>query len=131
MSLNAYLARLGIGHIETPSIDDLFAIHRRHVERVSWQSIDVFAGRPQPLGVEASMKLMASGRSGYCFHLNGAFAGLLRALGFVVHWHRAGVQRRRAAPVIDGFHVALTMEVESERWIVDVGLGDMPYEPCP
>lgn len=132
MSLvDTYLKRLEMVHPATASVEYLFEIHRRHVERVSWQSIDIFAGRPQPTAVKTAMKLIASGRSGYCFHLNGAFAGLLRELGFVVDWHRAGVQSHGRDPIIDGFHVGLSAEVEGERWVLDVGLGDMPWEPLP
>ena len=128
--VEAYLRRLGVA-ASPPSRDALFALHRRHVERVSWQSIDVFQGRTEPIGVEASMRLISAGRSGYCFHLNGGFGGLLTALGYDVKWHRAGVQSRGAPPVIDGFHVSLTVTLDGAGWVVDVGLGDMPWEPLP
>ena len=38
-------------------------------------------------------------------------------------------------PVIDSFHLGLTVHIQNDMqarpWIVDVGLGDMPYEPLP
>jgi arylamine N-acetyltransferase len=79
---------------------------------------------------------MLSNRSGYCFHLNGAFSVLLRSLGFRVHWHRAGVQPPGQEPRVNSFHLGLTVSLTNEqqseqRYIVDVGLGDMPYEPIP
>ncbi|MGR7000002.1 arylamine N-acetyltransferase [Yinghuangia aomiensis] len=43
----------------------------------------------------ASVARIVAGRGGYCFHLNGAFAELLKALGFPVTRHRAG----RPAPL--------------------------------
>ena len=76
-------------------------------------------------------------RSGYCFHLNGAFTALLRALGYKVYWHRAGVQPLGQEPRINSFHLGITVSLlneqlgEEERWLVDVGLGDMPWEPIP
>ena len=76
-------------------------------------------------------------RSGYCFHLNGAFSALLRALGYKAYWHRAGVQPLGQEPRINGFHLGITVSLlneqlgEEERWLVDVGLGDMPWEPIP
>jgi arylamine N-acetyltransferase len=79
---------------------------------------------------------MLGNRSGYCFHLNSAFSVLLRSLGFRVFWHRAGVQPLRQEPRIDSFHLGLTVSLmdenhQEQRYIVDVGLGNMPYEPIP
>ncbi|MGW8956539.1 arylamine N-acetyltransferase [Paenibacillus sp. NPDC055715] len=37
-----------------------------------------------------SVQLILQGRSGYCFHLNGAFSVLLHSLGYRVCLHRAG-----------------------------------------
>lgn len=39
-------------------------------------------------------------------------------------------------PRVNSFHLGVTVSLnneagESEAWIVDVGLGDMPYEPLP
>ena len=84
----------------------------------------------------ASIQLILNGRSGYCFHLNGAFSALLRSLGYNVSRHRGGVQPPGEQPRVSGFHMGLTVTLaneqgEDERWIIDVGLGDMPYEPLP
>jgi N-hydroxyarylamine O-acetyltransferase len=134
--IKAYLLRLGIPDIEPPTLPYLFRLHRAHVERISWQTVDIFAGSPVPIDPEHSVQLLTSGRSGYCFHLNGAFSTLLRSLGFKVNWHRAGVQPQGEAPRVNGFHLALTVIMPNDQqgeevWIVDAGLGDMPYEPIP
>ena len=131
----AYLKRLGMPGQEPASLDYLFELHKAHVERLSWQTIDIVAGKPASIDVKQSVELLISGRSGYCFHLNGAFSELLRSLGYRVYWHRAGVQRLDIEPNINGFHLGLTVELPEEnrgqRWIVDVGLGDIPFEPIP
>jgi arylamine N-acetyltransferase len=134
--IKAYLRRIGVGEIRPPSLEFLAELHRAHVSAVSWQTVDIVAGRPAPIDLDASVRLMLSGRSGYCFHLNGAFSVLLRSLGFRVSWHRAGVQPPGQAPGISGFHLGLTVGLTDEqgrqqRYIVDVGLGDMPFEPIP
>jgi arylamine N-acetyltransferase len=126
-----YLHRIGIKQLEQPSIEYLFELHKAHVERISWQTIDIFYGKPRSIDIDTSIDLILNGRSGYCFHLNGAFSQLLHTLGFSVHLHRAGVQPHGAHPVVDSYHLGLTVEINNERWIVDVGLGDMPYEPLP
>jgi len=135
--LRGYLNRLGLIDIEKPTLPYLFRLHRAHVEQLSWQSVDIFAGRPASIDPRQSLELILNGRSGYCFHLNGAFSMLLRALGYDVSWHRAGVQPMGETPRVNGFHLALTVTVpdndqsQTTRWIIDAGLGDMPYEPLP
>lgn len=134
--VRGYLNRLGLSDIEKPTLSYLFQLHRAHVERLSWQSIDIFAGRPASIDPRQSLQLILNGRSGYCFHLNGAFSMLLRTLGYDVSWHKAGVQPLGEKPRVNGFHLALTVtlrneRLEEERWIVDAGLGDMPYDPLP
>ncbi|MFC5702596.1 arylamine N-acetyltransferase [Cohnella faecalis] len=134
---SAYLKRLGIREIQAPTRTFLFELHKAHVNKLSWQTIDIFAGQPASMDVRESIQLMIGGRSGYCFQLNGAFCALLRSLGYRVSMHRAGVQPLGEAPRVNSFHLGLTVSMagesneEDETWIVDAGLGDMPYEPIP
>ncbi|MFH5183315.1 arylamine N-acetyltransferase [Paenibacillus sp. TAB 01] len=135
-TLQAYLDSIGMAEQQPPTKEHLFALHQAHVKTFSWQTIDIFAGNPADIGFEASVQLLLSRRSGYCFHLNGAFSALLHALGYRVNLHRAGVQPLGAEPRVNSFHLGLTVDLlhdrhTMERWIVDVGLGDMPYEPLP
>ncbi|CAG7619080.1 hypothetical protein PAESOLCIP111_02179 [Paenibacillus solanacearum] len=134
--IQSYLNRIGIDAIEVPTLPYLFELHKAHVSRVPWQTLDIFAGQPATIDVRESVQLIVNGRSGYCFHLNGAFSTLLRSLGYRVSMHRAGVQPHGEAPRINSFHLGLTVTLENEageeeRWIVDAGLGDLPYEPLP
>lgn len=135
--VRAYLNRLGISDIQSPTKEYLFELHKAHVARIPWQTLDIFAGKPTSIDIQESVQLMIHHRSGYCFHLNGAFTALLRALGYKVSWHRAGVQPLGQEPRINGFHLGITVSLlneqlgEEERWLVDVGLGDMPWEPIP
>jgi N-hydroxyarylamine O-acetyltransferase len=130
-ALRLYLHRLGFSEAEPPSLDFLTRLQQAHVERISWQTIDVFAGRPEPIDAASAVALIVAGRSGYCFHLNTAFADLLRTLGFSVRCHRAGVQARGAVPHVDSFHLGLTVELRGDIWLVDAGLGDRPWAPIP
>lgn len=134
--IKAYLTRLGIPDIQPPTLAYLTELHRAHVSAIPWQTIDIVAGRPAPIDLRACVRLMLNRRSGYCFHLNGAFSVLLRSLGYRVSWHRAGVQPLGQEPRVNSFHLGLTVDLTDERqqrrrYIVDVGLGDMPYEPLP
>ncbi|MGN8228213.1 arylamine N-acetyltransferase family protein [Paenibacillus polymyxa] len=134
--IKAYLNRIGIPEIQPPTLSYLVELHKAHVKHLSWQTLDIFARKPAAIGFRESIQLILHGRSGYCFHLNGAFSALLYSLGYKVSLHRAGVQPLGAEPRINSFHLGLTVNLlnehhEDEVWIVDVGLGDMPYEPLP
>ncbi|WP_426454352.1 arylamine N-acetyltransferase family protein [Paenibacillus sp. S-38] len=132
--IRAYLSRLGIPGVQPPTLSYLFELHRAHVEKIPWQTVDIVAGRPASIDPASSVRLMTTGRSGYCFHLNGAFSTLLLSLGYQVSRHRAGVQPLGQEPRINSFHLGLTVTLPEEpqqRWIVDAGLGDMPWEPLP
>ena len=134
--IKAYLRRIGIDEIRPPTLSYLTQLHRAHVSAISWQTIDIVAGRPASIDLRECVRLILGNRSGYCFHLNGAFSVLLRSLGYRVFWHRAGVQPLGQEPRINSFHLGLTVSLTNEqqqeqRYIVDVGLGDMPYDPIP
>lgn len=134
--IKAYLKRIGIEAIQPPTLEYLAQLHQAHVSTISWQTIDIVAGRPTSIDLHECVRLMLSNRSGYCFHLNGAFSVLLRSLGYRVFWHRAGVQPPGQEPRINSFHLGLTVSLTNEqqqeqRYIIDVGLGDMPYAPLP
>lgn len=134
--LKSYLKRIHIDDIKPPTLEFLSELHRAHVQYLSWQTIDIFTGLPEAIDLANSVRLVLQGRSGYCFHLNGAFSILLRSLGYEVQWHRAGVQPHGEQPRVNSFHLGLSVLLseagpETERWIVDVGLGGMPFEPLP
>lgn len=136
IDVRGYLARLGLDGISDvpgpPSGELLFTLHRAHLERIAYEGLHAQLGEPAPIDPAASVARIVAGRGGYCFHLNGAFAELLKALGFPVTRHRAGVQPRfEDPPGVLGNHMALTVRCESREWLVDVGLGDGFHEPLP
>ena len=72
-------------------------------------------------------KLGIDGRGGFCYELNGAFAVLLRELGFAVDYLDARVYSDDA--VGQHFeHLALSVTLD-EPWLVDVGFGYSFAEP--
>ncbi|WP_077063338.1 arylamine N-acetyltransferase [Streptomyces sp. MP131-18] len=128
-----YLRRLGVPDLGRPSLAALRAVQSAHLERVPYETLDIHLGRITAVSPAESVARVLRGRGGYCFHLNGALAALLRALGYPVVWHRGGVHANASAPApgADASHLALTVTCEGEEWLVDVGLGDGPYEPLP
>lgn len=133
IDVRGYLVRLGLGDISgPPSTELLFALHRAHLERVSYEAIHAQFADPVGIDPAASVARITAGRGGYCYHLNGAFAALLEHFGFPVVRHRAGVQPRfEDPPGVLGNHMTLTVHTEGRDWLVDVGLGDGFHEPLP
>ena len=127
--LFAYLKRININRIEEPSLEFLICLHRAHIQYISWQTLDIFMDKKVSLCMKDSIGLMLNQRSGYCFHLNHAFYWLLSSLGYQVSIHRAGVHAKNKNANIDGFHVGLLVHIKDDKYLIDVGLGDMPYEP--
>lgn len=134
----AYLKRLGLD-AEPPSVEGLQRLHRRHVERVPYETAWIHAG--EAWGIEpadSAARIAIEGRGGYCFHLNGAFSELLRSLGYAVTRHVGGVHGPDGPdPEMLTNHLVLTVaglptdENPSGTWYVDAGLGDALHEAVP
>jgi N-hydroxyarylamine O-acetyltransferase len=128
----AYLARLGLLVPEAPSGAALRRLHIAHVERIAYETMGIALGRPVGIEPVDTVRRIVAGWGGYCYHLNGAFSWLLGELGYAVRRHVGGVQNRgRPAPGADGNHLALTVEVDGQTWLIDVGLGTGLHEPMP
>ncbi len=134
---DAYLDRLGLDR-EPPSAAALDRIHRRHVERVTYETTWIHLGEPWTIDpTDAAQRIATAGRGGYCFHLNGALSTLLTELGYDVTLHVGGVHR--AAPDEADLHNHLVLLVHGlptpghsdGTWYVDAGLGDALHAPLP
>lgn len=131
----AFLRRLGLTSAEPPSVDALTRLHQAFVERVPYETVEIQLGRMTSLDPADSVARVLAGRGGYCFHLNGAFAELLHALGYHVTRHPGGAQMTAAdEPGIHRNHLALTVRDlpdSDDAWLVDVGMGDGLHSPLP
>ncbi|GIF16725.1 arylamine N-acetyltransferase family protein [Actinoplanes teichomyceticus] len=131
--VSRYLARLGLRESPARTPAGLALLHERHVQRISYENIDIQLGRPTTVRPEENAVRTAGGRGGYCFHLNGSFAALLATLGFPVVLHRGQVKKEPDPPygVAVANHLTLTVELGGTGWLVDVGLGDGLLRPVP
>jgi N-hydroxyarylamine O-acetyltransferase len=136
--LTAYLKRLEV-EAEPPSVEALHRLHRAHVERVPYETVWLHLGEPRTVdALEAAKRIAHQGRGGYCFHVNGAFSELLRALGYDVTRHVGGVHGPEGPAETEmANHLVLTVaglpsdENPDGTWYVDAGLGDALHEPLP
>ena len=84
---DAYLDRLDL-EAEPPSAAAMRRLHRRHVERVPYETLWIHAGERWGIDpTDAITRIAHHGRGGYCYHLNGAFGLLLKSLGYSVQGH--------------------------------------------
>ncbi len=129
LDVDRYLARIGYAGAREPSPQTLRDIHVQHLLTVPFENLDV--GRRPILIDETAFvrKIVDERRGGFCYELNGAFAALLRALGFDVTLVSAGVAREAGGFGPDYDHLALLVRMEGEEWLADVGFGDSFVEP--
>ncbi len=129
MDVQAYLRRIDYQGSLTPDIDLLRSLHRAHLFTVPFENLDIHLGRE--IVCEESRilhKIVNEKRGGFCYELNGAFAALLRALGFRVTLLSCRVARQDASYGPEFDHLTLRVDLE-EPWLADVGFGDCFLEP--
>jgi N-hydroxyarylamine O-acetyltransferase len=127
MNVSHYLERIGYQGAKTPTQATLDRLIACHQETVPFENLDIVRLR-RPIALDEERlfaKIVGERRGGFCYELNGLFAGLLEALGF-------GVTRGYAVwPVHDGVwtvpyeHIVLAVSLpdSGERFLVDVGFG--------
>lgn len=132
MRLADYLAR--IGYHETPRADlaTLTAISQAQLRSVPFENLDVQLGAPLTPGVEqAYAKIVERRRGGWCYELNGVLGWALGEIGFAVTRVGGIVMRGDDVTRRPGDHLALLVECEGRRWLVDAGFGGKQAGPLP
>jgi N-hydroxyarylamine O-acetyltransferase len=126
-TVDRYLSRLGFAASPAPTAAGLAELQRRHLDTVPYENLAIMLGRPDPTDPRQTLeRISAGGNAGYCFHHNGAFELVLRALGFTVE-RRFGHVHGRAEPPLN--HLVLLVTIGGRRWWPDLGLGDALREP--
>jgi arylamine N-acetyltransferase len=130
-TVTRYLSRLGLAGDLPPTAATLAELQRRHLDAVPYENLAIMLGRPDPTDPRATLqRIAAGGNAGYCFHHNGAFEVVLRALGFAVERRFGQVWRTpegRATPQLN--HLVLLVTIDGRRWWPDLGLGDGFRDP--
>jgi N-hydroxyarylamine O-acetyltransferase len=128
----AYLRRIGYAGPLGPEAGVLRALHLAHLYAVPFENLDIHVGRRIVLSEESLLrKVVDERRGGFCYELNGAFAALLRALGFHVSLLSAGVSGADGdfGPPFDHLTLEVACPCSPGRWLADVGFGDGFLEP--
>jgi N-hydroxyarylamine O-acetyltransferase len=129
LNVPAYLDRIGYNGPLGPTPEVLRNLHRAHLLSVPFENLDITLGHKIVCDENAFMeKIVEQQRGGFCYELNGAFAGLLRELGFNVTLLSTRVPREDGSDSPEFDHLALRIDVD-EPWLADVGFGDSFLEP--
>jgi N-hydroxyarylamine O-acetyltransferase len=134
MDVQAYLQRIHYEGsltpgVDYPSVDLLRTLHRAHLFAVPFENLDIGMGREIVCDESRILhKIVNEHRGGFCYELNGAFAALLRALGFRVTLLSARVAREDGSHGPEFDHLTLRVDLQ-EPWLADVGFGEGFLEP--
>lgn len=129
MDVQAYLNRINYHGSLEPTAETLRQLHLAHLLAVPFENLSIHAPEPIVLEDDALFeKIVSRRRGGFCYELNGLFAGLLRALGFKVEMLSAQVADDEGGFSRDFDHMTLIVSGE-QRWLADVGFGDSFVEP--
>ncbi|MCA9556140.1 MAG: arylamine N-acetyltransferase [Myxococcales bacterium] len=124
-----YAERIGLTHLPEATAAGLAALQEAHLRAVPFENLDIHAGRRIVLDEDHLFdKIVARGRGGFCYELNGLLFELLAALGYSVRRISARVYGAEGnlSPPYD--HLALVVDCEGQ-WLVDVGFGDAFVAP--
>jgi len=125
----SYLARIHYSGSTAPTIDTLRDLHRAHLMSVPFENLDISLGRKIVTDETAILrKIVRRRRGGFCYELNGAFAALLRGLGFQVTLLSARVSRAGGGEGPEFDHLTLRVDLDNP-WLADVGFGESFLEP--
>lgn len=132
--LKVYLQRIQLNlDVNTlkPDIATLTLLHQQHVLNIPFEALSVhlddptltMENNPIDLSMEAVFhKIVVQKRGGYCYEMNKLFAAVLNTIGFEISSHKAGViwgYKEKRSPA----HRMLTVKLDQEIYIVDVGFG--------
>ncbi|WP_329117150.1 arylamine N-acetyltransferase family protein [Streptomyces sp. NBC_01465] len=129
--IDAYLDRIDAVRHPQADADFLRVLHRKHLRAVPFENLSIHLGEDIVLADQPLLdKIVGARRGGFCYELNGAFAVLLRALGFRVSLLQARVYGSDGKLGIPFDHLALKVGTDSGGpWLVDVGFGDHSHYP--
>jgi N-hydroxyarylamine O-acetyltransferase len=120
-----YFQRIRYQGDATPTLKTLQSIHQLHPEHIPFENLNPFLGIPVKLDLPALLqKILKERRGGYCFEHNLLFKAVLESIGFKVKGLAARVLWNQPADAITARgHMLLLIEIDSVRYIADVGFG--------
>ncbi len=127
IDLEAYRARVGFEGKLVPTLEVLHQLAYLHAHSIPFENLDVLVGKQIDLSPQALFqKLIYDRRGGYCFEQNGLMLSVLSEIGYEVTPLSGRVRQGLARSIVPPrTHLFLSVLVQSEEWIFDVGVGGM------
>jgi N-hydroxyarylamine O-acetyltransferase len=127
VDLDVYCQAIGYHGVRAPTLATLCALQAAHAKAIPFENLDVLAGQVVALDLASlQRKLLGHGRGGFCFEHNTLFWQVLKQLGFKVSALAARVRRRVPAGQTTPLgHMALRVDLDDVRYLVDVGYGGL------
>ncbi|WP_426501943.1 arylamine N-acetyltransferase family protein [Dactylosporangium sp. McL0621] len=127
--MDDYLTRIGAARPPRADLAALRTLQRAHLGTVPFENLSIGLGETVRLDDEGLLdKIVGRRRGGFCYEVNGAFALLLRDLGYEVTLHSARTWNgKRYGFPFD--HLLLRVLVDGVPWLVDVGFGRFAHHP--
>ncbi len=132
-TLQVYLERIRYDGPISVTYDTLKQLQEQHATHIPMDASAIYLQQPEKMDLKSiQQKLIFDGRSGMCLQQNRLFQWVLETLGFNVLMHHArGVVFREPGKVPMRVHVCLTVIIEDETYLVDVGSTQTPLRPVP
>jgi N-hydroxyarylamine O-acetyltransferase len=130
--LAAYLARIGVPRPPALDAGALRDLHRAHLVAVPFENLSIHLGEPISLDqADLIDKIVGRGRGGFCYELNGAFAGLLEGLDARVSRVSARTYGNDGGlgPPFDHLALVVRLPDGTGPWLTDVGFGSHSTYP--
>lgn len=130
IDVNAYLDRIRVKRAE-PTLAFLKTLQKAHLLSIPFENLDIHYGSKIILDYQKIFdKVVNRKRGGFCYELNGLFYHLLYHLGFDCFVISAEVKNEESDQFGRPFdHMAIVVQLENEKWLVDVGFGDGIISP--
>ena len=123
MDISAYFDRIGYTGTSQPTLENLAAILRLHLETVPFENLDCYP-RGKALSNDPEVlfdKVVCRRRGGVCFELNGLFYALLKAMGY--DCHAVAVRLPFTGGPAPISHEAVVATIGGRQYYCDVGFG--------
>lgn len=134
--VDTYLKTIGYTGSTEPTLPTLRGVLRRHLIAIPfdnasiadedrgmalWDDVDIDADR-------IFDEIVAGGRGGVCYELNGLFRTLTRAMGFDYQILAGSVRQVNGGFGPELEHIFGCVRLDGEVWLTDVGLGGPTYQ---
>ena len=119
--LKKYLERIGIEGELHLDLETLKKLQKQHLINIPFENLDIIENKELKLDrYSLFTKIVEEKRGGICYELNGLFLMLLKEIGYDVKYISGRIREEGT----DLDHVLLLVNIDDEKYIVDVGFKD-------